>query len=292
MSNKGSIGKAHVLGKKAVFMALAVVNDANPNGDPASGNMPRTTVDGFGKMSPVCIKRKLRNRLQDLGHDIFIVADGRYDDGINNIYDRVMDNPDVNAAITNGDNDAARRALLENFIDCRAFGAVIAAKGSGKGKGISIDVRGAVTIQGAVTLEPIVICEDQIAKSVNGSGRDGLSSDRLGSRYTVEHGLYIIKGTVNPFYAKQNGFTEDDLEAIRTALASLFENDESAARPAGSMVMAKVIWWEGNITNNGISRLYDSVSIRVKDGVMRPESIEDYEVTVDPGTGAEVTDCA
>ena len=74
-------------------------------------------------------------------------------------------------------------------------------------------------------------------------------------------------------------------------MISLFENDESAARPAGSMVASKLIWWEGDITNNGISRLYDSVKISVKDGVTNPATINDYDIEVDPDTGARVIDC-
>ena len=42
------------------FMALVVVNGANPNGDPLGGNIPRTDSLGYGEMSAECIKHKLR----------------------------------------------------------------------------------------------------------------------------------------------------------------------------------------------------------------------------------------
>ena len=284
--------------KRIVFLLLIIVNGANPNGDPNSGNYPRTTSDGHGKMSANCIRRKLRNRLQDLGFRIYIISDCRYDDDINNIYDRLMADKDVAAAIESGDMEATKKAVLEKFIDARAFGGVLAFKGKKKkgedesGNGVSAHIRGAVSIPDAITLEPIDISEDFITKSVNGEDREGIASDRFGgSVYRVNHGMYLVKGSINPFFAKKNGFTQDDLEAVKAALMSLFENDESAARPAGSMVASKLIWWEGDITNNGISRLYDSVKINVKDGITNPSTIEDYDIKVDPDTGAQIIDC-
>lgn len=64
---------------KIDFEVLVMVNNANPNGDPLNGNRPRETYDGFGEISDVCIKRKIRNRLQDMGENIFVQSDERAD---------------------------------------------------------------------------------------------------------------------------------------------------------------------------------------------------------------------
>ena len=53
------------LTNKIDFVALIAVDRANANGDPLNGNRPRTDYNGFGEMSDVCIKRKIRNRMQD-----------------------------------------------------------------------------------------------------------------------------------------------------------------------------------------------------------------------------------
>lgn len=57
----------NTLMNKIDFVVLVSVTNANPNGDPLNGNRPRTTYSGQGEISDVCIKRKIRNRLQDLG---------------------------------------------------------------------------------------------------------------------------------------------------------------------------------------------------------------------------------
>jgi len=66
---------------KVDFAVLFTVNKANPNGDPLSGNRPREDYEGHGEVSDVCIKRKIRNRLQDMGERIFVQSAERCDDG-------------------------------------------------------------------------------------------------------------------------------------------------------------------------------------------------------------------
>ena len=68
------------LSKKIDFALVFAVSNANPNGDPLNGNRPRTTSDGFGEVSDVALKRKIRNRLQDKGETIFVQSSDRADD--------------------------------------------------------------------------------------------------------------------------------------------------------------------------------------------------------------------
>lgn len=42
------------------------------------------------KISDVCIKRKIRNRLQDMGEEIFVQQDDRIDDGYRSLKARAM----------------------------------------------------------------------------------------------------------------------------------------------------------------------------------------------------------
>ena len=77
---------------KIDFEVLVMVKNANPNGDPLNGNRPRETYDGFGEISDVCIKRKIRNRLQDMGEKIFVQSDERSDDGCKSLADRAKSN--------------------------------------------------------------------------------------------------------------------------------------------------------------------------------------------------------
>jgi len=68
----------------------------------------------------------------------------------------------------------------------------------------------------------------------------------MGMKHRVDHGVYLCYGSMNPQLAERTGFSEKDAEAIKQVLPKLFENDESSARPAGSMEVLKVVWWKHN----------------------------------------------
>ena len=83
------------LSNKIDFAVVMTVRKANPNGDPLNGNRPREDFDGFGEISDVCIKRKIRNRLQDMGEKIFVQSSDRCDDGAKSLHDRVSKNESI-----------------------------------------------------------------------------------------------------------------------------------------------------------------------------------------------------
>src|SRR5690554_786013 len=60
---------------KIDFAVVVSVKNANPNGDPLNGNRPRVNYDGYGEISDVCLKRKIRNRLMNEGYQIFVQSD-------------------------------------------------------------------------------------------------------------------------------------------------------------------------------------------------------------------------
>ena len=151
------------LQNKIDFVALVSVTMANSNGDPLNGNRPRTNYDSRGEISDVCIKRKIRNRLQDMGQCIFVQSDDRCDDGCASLRDR------AEQAIKGvKDRNEYARLACEKWIDVRSFGQVFAFKEKKKGDGVSVGVRGPVSIHQALSVSPVEIESLQITKSVNG----------------------------------------------------------------------------------------------------------------------------
>lgn len=53
------------LENKIDFAVILQATKANPNGDPLNGNRPRMDYDGYGEISDVCLKRKIRDRLME-----------------------------------------------------------------------------------------------------------------------------------------------------------------------------------------------------------------------------------
>lgn len=272
------------LQNKIDFAVLVKVANANPNGDPLNGNRPRTTYTGNGEISDVCIKRKIRNRLQDMGEEIFVKSSERSDDDFHSLSERASEN----ITSYSSSDDYAKQAC-EKWIDVRAFGQVFAFKSKDKKEGVSVGVRGPVSIHQAVSCSPIDINSMQITKSVNGEPSEGRSSDTMGTKHFVEFGLYKIKGSINVQLAEKTGFSEEDAEKIKEALRTLFINDASAARPDGSMEVVTLYWWRHNnkIGQYSAAKVHDSLKVSLKEGVQIPASVDDYIITVEPLNGLE-----
>lgn len=267
-----------VLQNKIDFTVLVKVTNANPNGDPLNGNRPRTTYTGQGEISDVCIKRKIRNRMQDMGEAVFVQTADRSDDGFSSLSERASGTIKEYAS----KDDYAKQAC-EKWIDVRMFGQVFAFKSSDKKEGVSVGVRGPVSIHQAVSCSPVDINSMQITKSVNGEPSEGRSSDTMGTKHFVEFGLYRIKGSVNVQMAEKTGFSEKDAELLKEALRTLFVNDASAARPDGSMEVVAVYWWKHNnkIGQYSAAKVHDSLKITLKENVLIPASVEDYQIELE-----------
>lgn len=264
-----------ILKNKIDFEVIVAVDHANPNGDPLNGNRPRTTYAGNGEISDVCIKRKIRNRLQDMGENIFVQSNDRCDDGYDSLKKRATS---VISDYKSSDEFAEK--ACQQWIDVRSFGQVFAFKGKEKGEGVSVGVRGPVSIHQALSVNPIDINSMQITKSVSGESGDKKGTDTMGTKHMVEYGVYMIKGSINVQLAEKTGFTEEDAEKIKESLRTLFINDASAARPDGSMEVVKVYWWKHNnkIGQYSTAKVHRSLSVCLREGVVYPQSIDDYQI--------------
>ena len=253
-----------VLTKKIDFAIIMSVKNANPNGDPLNGNRPRTDYEGYGEVTDVCLKRKIRDRLveryellkkekKENGQAVLIQSDDRKCDDATSVRDRV-EKMLGSANLKNQKEDVAK--VCKEWIDVRAFGQLFAFKSDKKKKGedsdgdtgTSVPIRGPVTIQSAFSTEPVSLSSTQITKSVNAEDtKDGKrSSDTMGMKHRVDKGIYVTFGSINPQLSERTGFSDEDAIAIKEVLPRIFENDASSARPEGSMEVLKVIWWEHN----------------------------------------------
>ena len=273
-----------ILQNKVDFVALISVARANSNGDPLNGNRPRTDLNGFGEISDVCIKRKIRNRMQDMGNPIFVQSEDRCTDGFGSLSERA-------SASLKGikDREEYARRACETWLDVRTFGQVFAFKDT---NGFSCGVRGPVSIHQASSISPVEIESIQITKSVNGEkkGKDeNRASDTMGMKHFVRFGLYQIKGSINVQLAEKTGFTEADAETVKECLRTLFVNDASSARPDGSMEVVKLFWWKHNCKDGQYSsaRVHRSVRIAQKDADAIPSCAEDYDIRLEPLPGLE-----
>jgi len=238
------------LENKIDFAIIFSVKNANPNGDPLNGNRPRIDYEGYGEITDVCLKRKIRNRLMAKEHPIFVQSDENKIDEMPSLKARAESDEyglgkDAFNRKSISPQETAKLACSK-WLDVRTFGQLFAFKNEAS-DGVSIPVRGPVSIQSAFSVEPVSITSTQITKSVSGEG-DGTkkSSDTMGMKHRVDRAVYVTFGSMNPQLSERTGFNNDDAETIKAVLPKLFEGDASSARPEGSMAVEKVIWWQHN----------------------------------------------
>ena len=258
---------------KIDFVAHVAVNNANSNGDPLNGNRPRTDYNGYGEISDVCIKRKIRNRMQDMGERVFVQSDERCDDGARSLKERAKDLEKIK------DYDAFYKQACEKWTDVRSFGQVFAFKGFDCA---SVGVRGPVSIHQAVSMDPVEVYSMQITKSVSGEKKEGKErgSDTMGMKHYVKFGLYKKKGSINVQLAEKTGFSREDANLVKDCLKTLFVNDSSSARPDGSMEVYKLYWFEHNCKDGQYSSANVHRSVEVTSKIDVPASIDDYSIQV------------
>lgn len=282
---------------KIDFILLFDAQDANPNGDPDGGNLPRIDAEtGHGLVTDVCLKRKVRNYVQltrknEPPYEIYVKEKAI----LNNQHERSykalsLAEKDASSA------DKAKSWMCTNFYDIRTFGAVMT---TGVNCG---QVRGPVQLSFARSYDAVTQLEYAVTRCAVTTQKeaDAQKGDNrtMGRKFTVPYALYSAKGVVNPFLAEQTGFSETDLNLLIEALTHLFDFDASAARPAGSMAVRKLILFRhsSELGNAPAHKLYESLKVTKKQGVEFPRSIADYDVVLDTsaipsGVTVEEIDC-
>jgi CRISPR-associated protein Csd2 len=221
------------------FIYLFDVKDANPNGDPDAGNLPRVDVEtGHGLLTDVCLKRKVRDYLHTTGQArIYVRSNVVLNTQNNEAWETLL--PDTKKNERNKlPKDALKameltRWMCRQYFDIRTFGAVMSNEiNCGQ-------VRGAVQIAFSRSIDPIMASEHAITVCA-ARKEDKPAEEQIGiqgRKFTVPYALYRTHGFINPFLADDTGFdaNNEDLELFFTALENAFQFDASAARPAGSM---------------------------------------------------------
>lgn len=262
------------LKNKIDFLGIIVVEKCNPNGDPSNVNRPRKDIDGFGEISPECLKRKIRNRLQDMGEEIFVQNNDRIMDGCYTLKQRMDGFLKSNAMKSSREShDELVSAVCEKWIDIRAFGQVIPVK---KGDGVTLPIRGPVSITFAKSIEPIFVYDVITMRSANWEESNG---NDFGRKSFVEKGVYVFTGGITPYLAQKTGFSEEDAEKIKESIFTLFENDASSYRPVGSMTLAQLYWWKHKSSLSACAPIKLFRSIKISPAEVFPYFHADIELT-------------
>ena len=282
------------------FVILFDVENGNPNGDPDAGNMPRLDPEtGYGLVTDVCLKRKIRNYVETVKEDAtgyrIYIKDGvplnrsdaeafaHWEIDEKTIKEVKKRDPQLDEKI--------RDFMCQNFYDIRTFGAVMTT--FVKNNLNCGQVRGPVQLGFARSIDPIVPQEVTITRVAITTETDAeKKGTEMGRKHIVPYALYRCEGYISANLArKTTGFSEEDLALLWQAILNMFEVDHSAAR--GKMAVRQLIVFrhDSELGNTPAYRLFDTVSVSRKEDVVSPRAYSDYTVTVDTAALPEGVSC-
>ena len=272
------------------FVILFDVENGNPNGDPDAGTMPRIDPEtGYGLVTDVCLKRKIRNYVETVkedsaGYRIYVksgVPLNRSDKeactyvGVE--ADKIKEAKKQDADLDN----KIRDFMCENFYDIRTFGAVMTT--FVKGALNCGQVRGPVQLGFSRSVDPVLPQEVTITRTAITTEADAeTKGTEMGHKYILPYALYRCEGYISANLArKSTGFSEEDLALLWEAILNMFENDRSAAR--GKMAVRELIVFkhDSELGNAPAYKLFDLVKVEKKIGITAPRSYTDYVVTLE-----------
>ena len=280
---------SEVIKNRHEFVILFDIENGNPNGDPDAGNMPRIDPEtGYGLITDVCLKRKIRNYVETVkedepGYSIYIKEDVPLNRSDNKAFEYLGVNEKTVKELKKKDPDAdlkIRDFMCRNFYDIRTFGAVIttfvkASLNCGQ-------VRGPVQLGFARSIDPIVSQEVTITRVAITTEKDAENkSTEMGRKNIVPYALYRVEGYISANLARKvTGFSEDDLELLWEAIINMFENDHSAAR--GKMAVRELIVFKHSkeLGDCPAYKLFDSVEVKRKEEVVYPRKYQDYTINI------------
>ena len=274
------------------FVILFDVENGNPNGDPDAGNMPRIDPEtGYGLVTDVCLKRKIRNYVETVkedskGYRIYIKDNIPLNTSDKEACEFVGVAPDKLKEAKKKDDkldEKLRGFMCENFFDVRTFGAVMTT--FTKGALNCGQVRGPVQMGFARSIDPVLPQEVTITRVAITTEADAeKKGTEMGRKYILPYALYRCEGYVSANLARKvTGFSDEDLELLWQAILNMFENDHAAGR--GKMAVRELIIFkhDSELGNAPAHKLFELVKAEKKEGVTSPRSYSDYNVTVDGG---------
>lgn len=279
------------------FVILFDVENGNPNGDPDAGNMPRVDPEtGYGLVTDVCLKRKIRNYVETAkedtpGYRIYIRDQVPLQRNDAEALAYLGVDKDLKAAKKDDPtlDQKIQDFMCQNFYDIRTFGAVMTT--FVKGALNCGQVRGPVQLSFARSIDPIMPQEITITRVAITTETDAeKKGTEMGRKYIVPYALYRAEGFVSANLARKvTGFSEDDLQLLWQAILNMFENDHSAAR--GMIAVRELIIFkhDSELGNSPAHKLFDAIHVARAEGVTIPRKYSDYNVWVDDNLPDGVT---
>ena len=260
-----------ILNKRVDMLGFIKVEMANPNGNPDCENEPRALLNGYGYMTDVSLKYKIREAIEQKfgdrpGFARFIKGDGiTLETKTNQVVDAYCEANGIEKENLKKLPDAAKhlhKAMTDAYFDLRMFGGVLTAMT--KNKWTDGKINGPVQVSYANSLDVISPIRDTITcvsvASDEEKEKDGKDRN-MGSKWMVPYAIYQFEVHISGAIAEKIGMTEEDLQILTEAIWNMYDMENSASKTGMDVVRLYVFQHDSKFGNCKFSKLKDAVAV-------------------------------
>ena len=254
--------------KRATGLLVIEVRHSNPNGDPDRESDPRQRDDGRGEISPVSLKRKVRDLVEDKDGEVWNTLAKKLDMKADEFH--ILESRQVKRAEVKKLMESNFEKFKRTYWDARVFGNTFLEEGQGD------TIRTGVVHFGlGLSVAPIEV--ERLTFTKKAPAEEGKSRGMAPMSYRiVSHAVYYVPFFTNPSAAHKTGCEEKDIQLLCELIRYMFSHTRSMIRSMVETVHAHYVTHKNSLGSFHEFRMLDALTPRLKTDVKKPSSLEDY----------------
>jgi CRISPR-associated protein Csd2 len=271
--------------KRAAGLIIVEVRNSNPNGDPERDGAPRRRRGDIGEISPVSVKRKMRDLVTNKKGPIWLYLKHKFtlDDARFDILEERGRKRSIikNMIITDKDKDIEEKEFVKQYWDGRVFGNTFLEKAEDKSTDDASTTTPENTSGGETTskaeevlalkesvktgvvhfglglsVAPVTVRTDFTLTNKSAVQEDKTSGMAPGAFKFVEHGIYAIPFFVNPTQASKTGCKKEDVDVALELIPYVYSHNPSLVRTQVRVIHA---WYVEHCNQRGSFNDFDVI---------------------------------
>ncbi|MDN3515396.1 MAG: type I CRISPR-associated protein Cas7 [Candidatus Brocadia sp.] len=270
---------------RATGLIIVEVRNSNPNGDPERDGAPRKRRGDIGEISPVSVKRKMRDLVGNKNGPIWLYLKGKFsldDTHFGILEERDRNRVEIKKMIIKDDNrPLEEKQFVKQYWDGRVFGNTFLEGAEGETEESISEVKptsktskdknvkmteaialkrnvktGVVHFGLGLSVAPVEIRTDFTLTNKAGVQEGKTAGMAPGAFKFVEHGIYAIPLFVNPTPASKTGCTKKDIDVALELIPYVYSHNPSLIRTQVKVLHA---WYVEHTNERGSFNDFDLI---------------------------------
>lgn len=270
---------------RATGLIIVEVRNSNPNGDPERDGAPRRRRGDIGEISPVSVKRKMRDLVGNKKGPIWLYLKGKFsldDARFDILEERDRKREEIKKMIIEDDTKPLEeKRFVKRYWDGRVFGNTFLEGAEGEteegiseekttkkaDKGKSTKAEEAIALKRNVktgvlhfglglSVAPVALRTDFTLTNKPGVQEGKTAGMAPGAFKFVEHGIYAIPFFVNPTPASKTGCEKKDVDVALELIPYVYSHNLSLVRTQVEVLHA---WYMEHTNQKGSCNDFDLI---------------------------------